>query len=159
MTPSDDVLIEAGRAGRHYVRDLWRYRELFLFLAWRDLLVRYKQTIVGASWSVIRPLLTMLVLVLVFSKFGGMPDHGVPYPLLVLCGILPWQFFASVVTEGGNSLVANTGLISKVYFPRLIVPAGSLVTALVDFLITAALLIVLMCWYRWVPPLQAVLLP
>ncbi len=159
MSASEEVLIEAGRAGQRYFRDLWRYRELFLFLAWRDLLVRYKQTVVGVAWSVIRPLLTMIVLALVFGRFVSMPAGGVPYPLLVFCGVLPWQFFASTLADGGNSLVANTGLISKVYFPRLIIPAGSLVTALVDFLIAFALLVVLMFWYRWPVPVNALLLP
>jgi lipopolysaccharide transport system permease protein len=128
-------------------------------LAWRDLLVRYKQTVVGVAWSVFRPMLTMTVLVLVFGKFGSMPHGGVPYPLLVFCGILPWQFFASAMSESGNSLVSNTGLISKVYFPRLIVPAGSLVTALVDFMISLVLLALLMTWFRWVPPAHVLLLP
>ena len=156
---SEETVIAAGRTGRRYLHDLWLYRELFLFLAWRDVLVRYKQTVVGVAWSLIRPFLTMLVLTLVFDKFGKMPSGGVPYPLLVFCGILPWQFFATALSESGNSLVANTGLISKVYFPRLVIPAGSLITALVDFLISLAFLGVLMIWYRWVPPATIALLP
>lgn len=156
---SEETVIAAGRTGRRYLHDLWLYRELFLFLAWRDVLVRYKQTVVGVAWSLIRPFLTMLVLTLVFDKFGKMPSWGVPYPLLVFCGILPWQFFATALSESGNSLVANTGLISKVYFPRLIIPAGSLITALVDFLISLAFLGALMIWYRWVPPATIALLP
>lgn len=155
----EETVIAAGRTGRRYLHDLWLYRELFLFLAWRDVLVRYKQTVVGVAWSLIRPFLTMLVLTLVFDKFGKMPSWGVPYPLLVFCGILPWQFFATALSESGNSLVANTGLISKVYFPRLIIPAGSLITALVDFLISLAFLGALMIWYRWVPPATIALLP
>ena len=156
---SEETVIAAGRTGRRYLHDLWLYRELFLFLAWRDVLVRYKQTVVGVAWSLIRPFLTMLVLTLVFDKFGKMPSWGVPYPLLVFCGILPWQFFATALSESGNSLVANTGLISKVYFPRLIIPAGSLITALVDLLISLAFLGALMIWYRWVPPATIALLP
>jgi lipopolysaccharide transport system permease protein len=108
------LVIEAGRTEQQYWRDLWRYRELFYFLTWRDLLVRYKQTLVGVSWSLIRPLLTMVVLTLVFGKLGKMPSAGVPYPLLVFCGMLPWQFFSTAVSEGGNSLVLNSTLISKI---------------------------------------------
>jgi len=159
MTSSDETVIVAGRSGQRYLHDLWRYRELFLFLAWRDLLVRYKQTVVGVAWSLVRPFLTMLVLTLVFGKFVNMPSGGVPYSLLVFCGILPWQFFATALSESGNSLVTNTGLISKVYFPRLLIPAGSLVTALVDFLISLAFLVLLMIWYRWTPPATIALLP
>jgi len=154
-----DLIIEAGRTERQYWRDLWRYRELFLFLAWRDLLVRYRQTVIGVAWSLLRPLLTMLILTMVFGKLGKMPSGGVPYALLVFCGILPWQFFASAIAESGNSLVTNSQLISKVYFPRLLIPAGSLVTALADFLISLGLLAVLMFWYRWIPPIQIVTLP
>lgn len=159
MTSPEETVIAAGRTGRRYLHDLWRYRELFLFLAWRDLLVRYKQTVVGVAWSVIRPFLTMLALTLVFGKFGNLPSGGVPYPLLVFCGLIPWQFFATALSESGNSLVANSGLISKVYFPRLIIPAGALITSLVDFLISLAFLVVLMIWYRSVPPATIALLP
>src|SRR5215203_6377504 len=151
--------IEAGRTERHYWRDLWRYRELFYFLVWRDLLVRYKQTVVGVAWSLIRPLLTMLVLTLVFGKFGRMPSGGVPYPILVFCGMLPWQFFSSALSESGNSLVSNANLISKVYFPRLVVPAASVITSFADFLISAAFLVVLMFWYRFVPSSNIMFLP
>jgi lipopolysaccharide transport system permease protein len=160
MTPSsEETVITAGLTSRRYLHDLWRYRELFLFLAWRDLLVRYKQTVVGLAWALIRPLLTMLVLTIVFGNFGNMPSGGVPYPLLVFCGILPWQFFATALAESGNSLVANTGLISKVYFPRLIIPAGTLITALVDFLISLIILGGLMFWYKWVPQTTIVWVP
>jgi lipopolysaccharide transport system permease protein len=147
----DELIIEAGRAERQYWHDLWRYRELFYFLAWRDLLIRYKQTMVGVAWSLIRPLLTMLVLTVVFGKFGKMPSGGVPYPILVFCGMLPWQFFSTALSESGNSLVSNSNLISKVYFPRLVVPASSVITSFVDFLISASFLIVLMMWYHFVP--------
>ncbi len=159
MVFSEETVIVAGRTGRRYLHDLWLYRELFLFLAWRDVLVRYKQTVVGVAWSLVRPFLTMLVLTLVFDQLGKMPSGGVPYPLLVFCGILPWQFVATALSESGNSLVANTGLISKVYFPRLVIPAGSLITALVDFLISLVFLGMLMIWYRWVPPATIALLP
>jgi lipopolysaccharide transport system permease protein len=155
----NELVIEAGRTERRYWRDLWRYRELFYFLAWRDLLVRYKQTIVGVAWSLIRPFLTMVVLTLVFGEFGKMPSGGVPYAILVFCGVLPWQFFSTALSEGGNSLVANSNLISKVYFPRLVVPASSVITSFVDFLISAAFLVVLMVWYHYVPSLNCLFLP
>src|SRR3984885_12121614 len=153
------LLIEAGRTERQYWRDLWGYRELFYFLAWRDLLVRYKQTFVGVGWSLIRPLLTMLVLTLVFGKLGKMPSGGLPYPLLVLCGMLPWQFFSNAMADSGNSLVGNSGLISKVYFPRLVIVVSSVITSFVDFLISAAFLAVLMIWYHRTPPVAVLLLP
>lgn len=154
-----ELIIESGRAERQYWRDLWRYRELFYFLAWRDLLVRYKQTIVGVAWSLVRPLLTMLILTLVFSRIARLDSGGVPYPLMVLCGMLPWQFFATVLTESGTSLVNNASLVSKVYFPRLIVPASSVITSFVDFLISAAFLAVLMVYFGHLPPASIVFLP
>jgi lipopolysaccharide transport system permease protein len=153
------LIIEAGRTERQYWRDLWRYRELFYFLAWRDLLVRYKQTAVGVAWSLIRPLLTMIVLTVVFGKLGKMPSGGVPYALLVFTGMLPWQFFATALAESGTSLVTNSNLISKIYFPRLVVPASSVITSFVDFLISAAFLVVLMFWYHFAPPTTVLLLP
>jgi len=153
------LLIEAGRTERQYWRDLWHYRELFYFLSWRDLLVRYKQTVVGVGWSAIRPLLTMAVLTVVFGKLGKMPSGGRPYPLMVFCGMLPWQFFSTAISESGNSLVSNSNLISKVYFPRIVITASSVITSFVDFLISAIFLVVLMFWYRYVPPLSVLLLP
>jgi lipopolysaccharide transport system permease protein len=159
LVTAEEVVIVAGRIGRRYFHDLWRYRELFLFLAWRDLLVRYKQTVVGVAWSIFRPLLTMLILTLVFGKLGDMPSGGVPYPLLVFCGLLPWMFFATALSESGTSLVANSNLISKVYFPRLIIPASSVIISLVDFLISLAFLGVLLIWYGFVPPRTIALLP
>ena len=155
----DELVIEAGRTERQYWRDLWRYRELFYFLAWRDLLIRYKQTVVGVAWSLIRPFLTMVVLTVVFGKFGKMPSGGVPYPILVFCGMLPWLFFSTALSESGSSLVNNSTLISKVYFPRLVVPASSVITSFVDFLISAVFLVVLMIWYHFLPPLNSLLLP
>jgi len=153
------LTIEAGRTEKNYWRDLWRYRELFYFLAWRDMLIRYKQTVVGVAWSLIRPILTMLVLTVVFGKFGKMPSGGVPYPLLVFCGMLPWQFFATAMSESGNSLVNNSNLISKVYFPRLVVPTSSVITSLIDFLISGLFLVALMFWYRFIPPATVWFLP
>src|SRR5687767_2770455 len=154
-----ELVIEAGRSERQYWRDLWRYRELFYFLAWRDLLIRYKQTVVGVAWSLIRPLLTMSVLTIVFGKLGKMPSGGVPYPILVFCGILPWQFFSTALSESGASLVSNSNLISKVYFPRLVVPASSVITSLADFALSALFLGGLLVWYRFVPAGTVVLLP
>jgi len=153
------LLIEAGLTERQYWRDLWRYRELFYFLAWRDLLVRYKQTFVGVGWSIIRPLLTMAVLTVVFGKLGKMPSGGVPYPLLVLCGMLPWQFFSTAMAESGNSLVQNSNLISKVYFPRLVITVSTVITSFVDFLISGVFLIIVMIWYREAPPAVVLFLP
>ncbi|MGO8787568.1 MAG: ABC transporter permease [Terriglobia bacterium] len=153
------LIIEAGRTEREYWRDLWRYRELFYFLAWRDLLVRYKQTYAGVAWSLIRPLLTMVVLTVVFGKLGKMPSGGVPYPLLVICGTLPWQFFSTAMSESGNSLVGNSNLISKVYFPRLVIIVSSVITSFVDFLISAVFVVLLMIWYRFPPPAALLFLP
>lgn len=155
----NELLIEPGRIEREYWRDLWRYRELFYFLAWRDLLVRYKQTVVGIAWSLIRPLLTMLVLTVVFGKLGKMSSGGVPYPLLVFCGVLPWQFFSTALSESGNSLVNNSNLISKVYFPRLVVPASSVITSFVDFAISASFLAALLFWYHFPPAPTSLLIP
>lgn len=154
-----ELLIEADRIEQQYWRDLWHYRELFYFFVWRDLLVRYKQTVVGVSWTLIRPVLTMLILTVVFGRLGKMPAGGVPYSLLVLCGMLPWQFFSMSLFESGESLVMNSGMISKVYFPRLVMTASKIITSLVDFGISVAFLAVLMIWFRYVPPLQVLLLP
>lgn len=154
-----EITIEAGRAERQYWRDLWRYRELFYFLAWRDILVRYKQTVIGVAWAVMRPLITMLVLTLIFGRLARMPGGGVPYPILVFCGMLPWQFFATAFSESGNSLVNNAGMISKVYFPRLVVPASSVITSFVDFLISAVLMVFMMGYYKYPLGPSIVLLP
>jgi lipopolysaccharide transport system permease protein len=153
------LTIEAGRSEWRYWRDLWKYRELFYFLAWRDLLVRYKQTVVGVAWAVIRPFLTVLVLTMVFANFAKMESGGEPYPLLIFCGMLPWQFFATALAECGQSLVSNTNLISKVYFPRLIVPASSVIVSLVDFMITVVMLGIMLIWYQFLPPINVVFLP
>lgn len=154
-----ELIIEPRRIERQYWRDLWRYRELFYFLAWRDILIRYKQTLVGASWAVIRPLLTMVVLTVVFGRLAGMPSEGVPYPILVFTAVLPWQFFATAVAECGTSLVTNQALVSKVYFPRITIPASSVITAFADFLVSAGLLVLLMVWYGYLPTARVFLLP
>src|SRR5499425_2868991 len=132
----NELIIEAGRTKRHYWRDLWRYRELFYFLAWRDILVRYKQTVIGIAWALIRPCLTMIVFTFVFSKVARLQaPGGLPYPLMVFAAVLPWQFFSTALSESSGSLIGNANLISKVYFPRLIVPTAAVVTTLVDFAI------------------------
>ena len=155
----EEIVLEQGKTARQYWRDLWAYRELFYFLAWRDLLVRYKQTVVGVSWSLIRPFLTMVVLTIVFDKLGRMPSGGVPYPLLVFCGMLPWQFFSASLSESGGSLVNNSNLVSKVYFPRMVIPAASVISSFVDFLISGAFLVALMIWYRFLPSTNVIFLP
>jgi len=160
MSTSQSVLIlEAGRAERHYWRDLWRYRELFFFLAWRDILVRYKQTVIGIVWALGRPLITMMVFTLVFSKLAKLPSEGVPYPILVFAALLPWQFFSSAFSGAGDSLISNAGMISKVYFPRLVIPASAVIVSFVDFLISGLILIALMIWYGFAPSLRIFTLP
>jgi lipopolysaccharide transport system permease protein len=153
------LFIQAGQTERHYWADLWRYRELGLFLAWRDVLVRYKQTAIGVTWALIRPLLTMLLLTLVFGRIAGLPADGIPYPLLVFAGLLPWHFFASALTEASASLVGNEKLISKVYFPRLLVPFSAVMVSLVDFLISFLLLAGLLVWYQFMPTWRLAALP
>src|SRR5438445_2037849 len=154
------IIIERGRSERHYWLDLWRYRELFRVLAWRDLSVRYKQTVIGLLWALIRPVLSMLVLTIIFGRIARLPSDGTaPYPLMVLAGILPWTFFSTGLSEASNSLINNANLISKVYFPRLIVPTATVVVALVDFLISFSILILMMAWYRFLPGWQIVVLP
>lgn len=153
------LIIEAGRTERHYWMDLWRYRELFYFLAWRDILVRYKQTVIGIAWALVRPFLTMVIFSIIFGKLGKFPSDGVPYPILVFAAMLPWQFFANALSEASNSLIGNANLISKVYFPRLIIPASSVITSFVDFLISGVILVGLMVWYRFVPDWRILTLP
>lgn len=159
MNPHSVLVIEAGRAERHYWRDLWRYRELFFFLAWRDILVRYKQTVIGITWALARPLLTILVFTLVFSKLAKLPSEGVPYPILVFAALLPWQFFSSAFSGAGDSVINNAGMISKVYFPRLVIPASALIASLVDFLVSLVILTGLMIWYGFAPGLRIFALP
>ena len=153
------LVIEAGRTERHYWRDLWLYRELFFFLAWRDILVRYKQTVIGIVWALGRPLITMLVFTLVFSKLAKLPSDGVPYPILVFAALLPWQFFSSAFSGAGDSLISNAGMISKVYFPRLVIPASAVIVSFVDFLISVVILVGLMIWYGFAPNLRMLTLP
>jgi lipopolysaccharide transport system permease protein len=154
-----NLIIEAGRAEKQYWKDLWLYRELFYFLAWRDILVRYKQTAIGLAWALIRPFLTMIVFTVVFGAIANLPSGGVPYPILVFSAMLPWQFFSNALSECSNSLISNSNLISKVYFPRLIVPASAVIISFVDFLISGMILLGLMAWYNFVPSWRLVTLP
>lgn len=155
-----DLLISPSRLSRSYYLDLWRYRELFYFLAWRDILVRYKQTVIGIAWAVIRPLITTIVFTVIFGRLSHLPSPlSVPYSLLVMSAMLPWQFFATALSESSNSLIGNANLISKIYFPRLIIPAGTVITSFVDFLITLALMAGLMLWCHFPPDWHLLLLP
>ncbi|MFH1079350.1 MAG: ABC transporter permease [Pseudomonadota bacterium] len=154
------IIIEAGRTEKNYWADLWRYRELFLILAWRDLSVRYKQTIIGILWAILRPLLTMIVFTVIFSRIAKLPSDGsAPYALMVFAAMLPWSLFSSSLTESSSSLIDNTNLISKVYFPRLILPAATLITAFIDFLISFMILIGMMVYYQFAPDWHLLLLP
>ncbi len=158
-THPPELIIEAGRTEGQYWKDLWRYRELFYFLAWRDILVRYKQTVIGIAWALIRPLLTMIVFTIVFGNLAKLPSGGAPYPILVFAAMLPWQFFASALAECSNSLIVNSNLISKVYFPRLIVPSSAVIVSFVDFLISGMILLALMIWFNFVPDWRILTLP
>jgi len=155
----NEFVIEAGKSERHYWADLWRYRELFFFLSWRDLLVRYKQTVIGVLWAVLKPLLTMVVFTVVFGKLAKMPSEGMPYPVFVYVAMLPWQFFSSALAEASNSLIVNASMISKIYFPRLVIPASAVIVCFMDFLISAVILGGLLAWYHDVPSWRILLLP
>ena len=157
---SESIIIEPGRSEKNYWRDLWAFRELFYILAWRDIKVRYKQTVIGAAWSIIRPLLTTIIFTIVFSNVAklGSPS-GAPYAIMVFVGMLPWQFFANALGEASNSLIGNANLVSKVYFPRMIIPASSIITSLVDFAISFLLLLAMMAYYQYLPNVKILLLP
>lgn len=157
--PPPELIIEAGRSEKQYWKDIWRYRELFYTLAWRDISVRYKQTAIGILWALIRPFLTMVVFTIVFGKLAKLPSEGVPYPILVFAAMLPWQFFSNSLSSCSESLIANANLISKVYFPRLVVPISAIVTSFVDFMISGMILLALMAWYNFVPSWQIITLP
>ncbi len=152
------LVIEAGKGERQYWRDILRYRELFYFLSWRDVLVRYKQTVIGIAWAVLRPFLTMLV----FTGFGALtklPSEGVPYPLLTFAALLPWQFFSNALTESSGSLITNANMITKIYFPRLVIPTSAVVVSFIDFAISFTIFAGLMLWYRFIPPASIFLMP
>lgn len=155
-----EVILEAGRTEQNYWRDLWRFRELLQVLAWRDLAVRYKQTAIGVAWAVIRPLVTMAVFTLVFGRVAKLPSEGsAPYALMVFAGMLPWTLFSTALSDASSSIIGNTSLIGKVYFPRIIVPVASIVVAFVDFLTNVGILLLMMMWYRFVPGWEVLLLP
>jgi len=154
-----ELIIEAGRTEKQYWQDIWRYRELFYFLAWRDILVRYKQTVIGIIWALIRPFLTMVVFTVVFGQLAKLPSEGAPYPILVFSAMLPWQFFSNSLSECSNSLITNANLLSKVYFPRLVVPTSAIVVSFVDFMISGMILLALMAWYNFVPSWRILTLP
>jgi lipopolysaccharide transport system permease protein len=157
---AEEIIIEAGRAEKNYWRDLWRYRELFYILAWRDIKVRYKQTVIGAAWSIIRPLLTMIIFTIIFSKVAKLPAEGTaPYAIMVYAAMLPWQFFSNALSESSGSLIGNANLISKVYFPRMIVPASSVIVSLIDFLVSFLVMLLLFIWYSYAPGWQVIFLP
>ena len=159
MRIGNKLIIKAGKTEERYWKDIWQYRELFYFLSWRDILVRYKQTVIGIAWSVIRPLLTMIVLTIVFGKMAKLPSEGVPYPLLVFAAMLPWQFFSNALSTASGSIVNNANLISKIYFPRLIIPTSAVVTSFIDFLISGIILAVFMVWYQFIPGWRILSLP
>lgn len=156
---TNHLIIEAGQTEKNYWADLWRYRDLFYILSWRDIKVRYKQTVVGVLWSVLRPLLTMIIFTFVFSNIAKLPAEGsAPYAIMVYAAMLPWQFFSNALSEASNSLVGNANLISKVYFPRLIIPTASVITSFVDFLISFVILVGLMIYYMYAPSWNILLL-
>lgn len=154
-----DIIIEPKKGIKNYWKELISYRELFLFLAWRDILVRYKQTVIGIAWSVLRPLLTMIVFTVVFGKLAKMPSDGIPYPILVYSAMLPWQFFSNIISESGNSLISNTNMISKVYFPRIIIPTTSMIVSLIDFGISFIILSMIMFYYKFIPTVYILFIP
>jgi len=154
-----ELLIEPNRPALHYWRDVWMYRELFWFLVWRDILVRYKQTVIGITWSVIRPFVTMIVFSVVFGMLAKLPSNGVPYPLLVFAAMLPWNFCSNALSESSVSLIGNANLLTKVYFPRIIVPVSSIIVSLIDFVISLVIMAVLMLWYGYLPDWRVVMLP
>lgn len=155
-----ELILEPGRVGKYYWQDLWRFRELFYFLAWRDILVRYKQTFIGVAGAVVRPFLSMAIFTVLFGHIAKLRTEGsVPYALLVMAGMLPWQFVSGSLSASSESLIGNSNLISKIYFPRLIVPTSSIVTSFVDFIITLVLMGMMMLWYRFPPDWHLFFLP
>src|SRR3989442_586576 len=151
-TAQDFIVIEPGRTEKNYWADLWRYRELFLILAWRDIAVRYKQTLIGVAWAIVRPFLSMVVFTVIFSRVAGLRSDGAaPYALMVFAAMLPWSLFSTALGEASNSLIGNERLISKIYFPRLIIPTATVVAAFVDFLISFVILLGLMVYYHFSP--------
>jgi lipopolysaccharide transport system permease protein len=155
-----DLWIEAGHAEKHYWLDLWRYRELFVILAWRDVAVRYKQTVAGTAWALVQPFLSMVIMTLIFGRVAGLPSIGdAPYAIMVFAALLPWQFFSNALSASGQSVVSNRDMISKVYFPRIIVPTASVLVSFVDFLVSLLILAAMMVWYQFPPGWNLLTLP
>ena len=154
-----DLIIEPSLIKKNYWNDLWKYRELFFFMAWRDILVRYKQTVIGLAWSLIRPFLTMVVFTVLFGRLAKLPSGSTPYPILVFSAMLPWQFFSTSFSDASNSLITNSNMLTKIYFPRMIIPASTVIVNFVDFLISFLILIGLMFWFHFLPPLAILALP
>lgn len=141
------------------LRELYRYRELIYFLSWRDLKVRYKQTLLGVAWAVVQPVMTMLVFSIFFGNLAGVPSDGIPYPLFSLAGLLPWQLFENAFRNASKSLVSNRNMVTKIYFPRVVLPMASVLSSVVDFFVALPILIGLMVWYRYTPNVYVLLLP
>ncbi len=154
-----DLIREAGKEELHYWRDIWRYRELFFFFAWRDILVRYKQTIVGIAWCLLRPAIATLILTFIFSKLANLPSLDMPYPILVFSGMLPWQFFSTSLNDAAGSVVGSASMITKIYFPRIIIPISTVIVNLVDLAISVVILIFLMMWYSYLPSWKIIFMP
>lgn len=154
-----DIIIEPKKSVRHYWRELWQYRELFYFFAWRDFKVQYKQTAIGVLWAVLRPLLTMIVLTVIFGKVAKLPSSGIPYPILVFSAMLPWQLFASSFAQSSNSVIDNANMITKIYFPRIIIPSSAILVSFIDFIISFSILVIMMFYFGFYPDLKLLLLP
>ncbi|CAG1015721.1 partial Teichoic acid translocation permease protein TagG, partial [Anaerolineales bacterium] len=158
-TEVQETIIRPGRLGGGMWKELWQYRELFFFLAWRDILVRYKQTVIGVAWCLLKPFVTMIIFSLVFGTIARLPSEGMPYPVFVFAALIPWQFFSSALTESSNSLVTNANLMSKVYFPRMIVPVSSVVVSLVDLIVSFTFFLVVMASYGHIPTVRFLFMP
>ena len=140
-------------------KELWQYRELFLFFAWRNIVIRYKQTAIGIAWAGIQPIITMIIFTIIFGKLANLPSDGIPYPILVMAGVLPWQFFATSLQQASLSVVGNAGIVSKIYFPRLIVPLSSVISSIIDFCIAFLVFVVMLLWYQIIPSINIIFLP
>jgi len=155
----NEIVIEPNKSLKNFWQEIWAYRELFYFLAWRDILVRYKQTVIGVAWSVVRPLLSMVILTVIFGRVAKLPSDNIPYAILVCAAILPWQFFANTINMSSESLISHQNMVTKIYFPRIIIPSTAMVVSLVDFLISSSILVCLMLWYGFGPTWKIVVLP
>lgn len=157
---SPTIVIEPSRGLADFnLKEIWDYRDLMFFLAWRDINIRYKQTILGAAWAVVQPVMTMILFTIFFGRMAGVPSEGAPYPLFAFAALLPWQYFSTTLGNAANSLVNNSNLLSKVYFPRLLIPLTSLFPPAIDFLIAFVVLIGMMFYYHWAPTVKVIWLP